>query len=291
MKTVFEHTQSNVLIIPQTLFSMVDVSVIKHHHNSAIFFKNLERNLENVEFYTNTPCFIYIDSGTEVLTNSDNRQVTLEAESSIFIPQGLQLHSDFVKETDALKAYLVFFDDDVIVDFLSKSERTHEPHKSLGEYCLIEKDRMFKAFFQSIHPRINDPAYLKAKLQELLHLIVLRDSSNSVIQILRSKERRPPKQNLEHLLNSLDIIQLTVNDLAHLSGRSVSSFNRDFKDLYQTTPKRWLLDKKLARAKSLLESEEQSVTDIALLVGYENVSNFIKAFKMKYGQTPKQIKG
>ena len=82
---------------------------------------------------------------------------------------------------------------------------------------------------------------------------------------------------------------LTVTDLAALSGRSVTSFNRDFKKTYSTTPKRWLLDQRLEYANTLLEQTDQTVTDIALQIGYENVSHFIKAFKDKYGATPKQF--
>jgi AraC-like DNA-binding protein len=103
-------------------------------------------------------------------------------------------------------------------------------------------------------------------------------------------KRLPPKKNLMRLLDTIDITNLSVSDLAHLSGRSLSSFNRDFKNLHQITAKQWLLEKRLLHAKELLESEKYLVTEVAMMVGYNNISHFIKAYKRKYGLTPKAAK-
>ncbi|MBW3694882.1 AraC family transcriptional regulator [Vibrio sp. T187] len=290
MKTIFEHTQSNVLVIPQALYAMKDVVVLSHHRNSAIMHKNLEQDLVDIEFYTNTPCFIFIENGREVITNSNNDTVTLSAGSSIFLPQGLNLQSDFVKETESLKAYIVFFDDDVISAYLSNVKRPLAFHESKDTYFQLEGGDEFTAYFDSIRADINTPAYLNIKLQELLHLIAWKDPQRILNSLLTTQKRVPPKRNLARLLETLDVLHLTVSDLAHLSGRSLSSFNRDFKESYKMTPKKWLHEKKLFKAKELLLDNELSVTEVAMTMGYDNVSAFIKAFKLKYGVTPKQIK-
>lgn len=290
MKTIFEHTQTNVLVIPQALFAMSDVTVIKQQGNSAIFYKDLDQDLVDVEFYTNTPCFIYIDSGREVITNSDNEVIILKAGSAVFLPQGLNLHSDFVKETDALKAYLVFFDDDVVTDYLAKAKSSTKPSDNTPNLCLLEGQEGFSHFFDSIKVDIKDPAFINLKLQELLYLIAWKDHQGVLYSLLSDRKRVATKRNLARLLEKTDVLQLSVGDLAHLSGRSLSSFNRDFKALYQLSPKKWLQEKRLAFARQLLEEQDVTVTDVALKVGYENVSNFIKAFKERYGLTPKQIK-
>ena len=45
--------------------------------------------------------------------------MNLAARTAIFLPRGLNLHSDYVKVTENLKAYLIFFTDDVLTDFIS----------------------------------------------------------------------------------------------------------------------------------------------------------------------------
>ena len=86
----------------------------------------------------------------------------------------------------------------------------------------------------------------------------------------------------ENYLNNLNI-----HDYAVLTGRSISSFNRDFKRLFGTTPKKWLISKRLNKSHELLNTTKLNVTQIAMEVGYENISHFIEAYKKTYGETPK----
>jgi AraC family transcriptional regulator, exoenzyme S synthesis regulatory protein ExsA len=290
MKTVFEHTRANILVIPQALFAMKDVNVLMRHGEAAIFHKNLERDLVDVEFYTNKPCLIYIESGHEVLTDSDNNITELHPESAIFLPQGLNLHSDYVKRTESLKAYLVFFDEQVTSKYLRKKKMNGSLKKNECRCCLLEdKEGDLANFFGSIRSDIKEPDYMDIKLQELLHLIACIGDSD-IFHGLLSRNIASNKRNLHRLLETHDILHLTVSDMAYLSGRSLSSFNRDFKQIYSIPPQKWLRDKRLSRAKWLLENRDISVTETALEVGYENVSNFIRVFKLKYGKTPKHIK-
>jgi AraC-like DNA-binding protein len=290
MKTVFEHTQSRILVIPQSLYSMKDVKVVCQLRNSAIFYKSLEQDLRNIAFYTNTPCFVYIDSGTEVITSSNHDTVTLTAGSAIFLPQGLNLQSDFVKETRSLKAMLAFFDDEIITEYLTKCKRTSEHNRAHKRFSLLEDRLIFSRFFASLNPDIKKASYLSGKFLELLHLIAFVDTNHSFHSLLLSTKRLPPKKNLTRLLDTVEILHLSVNELAHISGRSLSTFNRDFKATYQMSPKQWLLEHRLSKAKELLESESHSVTDVAMMVGYSNVSHFIKSFKSRYGVTPSTVK-
>ncbi len=290
MQTISEYTQTNILVIPQALFGMKDVAVLRHHGDSAIFYKNLEKDLADVEFYTNNPCFIYVDSGREVITNSDNETMVLCVGSAIFLPQGLNLHSDFVKKTESLSAYLVFFDDDVITEYLSKAKIYPSVRMNKPSFCKVQCGSEFKAFFESICHDVKDPEYLKVKLQELLHLIDWKDNSDTFKSLLATSKRVVSRRNITRLIEKYDVLHFSVSDLAHISGRSLSSFNRDFKAAYNMPPKQWLTEKRLTRAKELLQTKERTVTEVAIQVGYENVSHFIKAFKTKYGITPKQLK-
>lgn len=319
-KTIAEYTRANILVIPQALFGMKDVRVLRHQKNSAIFYKVLEQDLTDVEFYTSVPCFIWIESGLEVITNSRNEDITLQAGSAVFLPQGINLHSDFVRATSALKAWLVFFDDEVIDDYClrarpasspvsrtnvsqSNASQPHvsQPHVSRphvartgehpdADFFVLQQSPVFESFFTSFQSAVDTPEYLRIKLLELLHLIAWQGDADRFYALLTTSARVTPKRNLARLLDRQDVLNLTVNDMARISGRSLSSFNRDFKALYQRSPKQWLQQKRLSYAHQMLTDSECSVTDVALSIGYDNVSNFIRAFKTMYGQTPKQIK-
>ena len=294
MKTVFEYSQKNILVIPQSLYAMSDIEPLLHHGNSGIFYKDLAQDLVDIEFYTNIPCVIYIESGHETITTADNKTHQLPAHTAAFLPQGINLHSDYVKTTENLKAYLVFFTDDIITDFISavKTNEITEPEQT--ELLKIQCDSLVQAYFSSIQllkqQGCNSAALVKIKLLELLHLLNFSDKGTLPAVFQSKKAASYPKRNLTRLLNNSDTLKLNINDLASLSGRSISTFTRDFKVIYGMPPKQWLQNKRLTRANELLTNTELTVTHVAADLGYENVSHFIKSFKDKYKITPKQFK-
>ena len=51
-----------------------------------------------------------------------------------------------------------------------------------------------------------------------------------------------------------------------------------------------LADVRFNQAKKLLQQQQYSIQDIAGLVGYEEATNFIRAFKKMFGETPSQYR-
>lgn len=61
-----------------------------------------------------------------------------------------------------------------------------------------------------------------------------------------------------------------------------------FKKDFNITPKKYQNQIKIDRARYLLK--ENNVTEVAMSLGFENISHFIRLFKEAYGVTPKQYK-
>ena len=55
-------------------------------------------------------------------------------------------------------------------------------------------------------------------------------------------------------------------------------------------PGKWLMEKKLERAKKLLLSDDRAVAHIAFESGFENTAHFSRIFKQKTGCTPLQFR-
>jgi len=294
MKTLAEYCKKNILVIPHALTAMDEVTPLMSNGDLAIFYEYLIDDLVDVEFYTNTPCFVYIESGLEVITTADNKTHELGSNTIIFLPQGYNLHSDFVRSTASLKAYMVFLDDAIISEYLSSRKMLPKIKAEKNELFKVKSSALIRSFFKSIqaihNEGCNSPDLLKVKLLEFLHLVALQDEA----ALNRSLSYKPKtmrlKRNIARLLKDNDILHLSVDDLSHLSGRSLSSFNRDFRAIYNMPPKRWLQEKRLNHAKMLLTNNDLSVTEVASELGYENISHFIKLFKEKYQITPKQFK-
>lgn len=69
-----------------------------------------------------------------------------------------------------------------------------------------------------------------------------------------------------------------------------SYFCKLFHERMGISPMRYLSELKLAYAKKILEATPLSVTEICFACGYTSVSNFLKAFKMKYGVSPSELR-
>lgn len=81
----------------------------------------------------------------------------------------------------------------------------------------------------------------------------------------------------------------SINDWAAKTGISSRTISRHFSDETNMTFAQWRQRASLMVARKRLALGE-SVHDVALAVGYENVSAFIASFKKAYDQTPAQFR-
>jgi transcriptional regulator GlxA family with amidase domain len=78
--------------------------------------------------------------------------------------------------------------------------------------------------------------------------------------------------------------------LAKMARMSPYHFLRSFKATTGVTPHQWLLRARLRNAAELLATTQVPVTDIALGVGFEDLSNFTRTFRAEFGASPRQYR-
>ena len=78
----------------------------------------------------------------------------------------------------------------------------------------------------------------------------------------------------------------SLADLARSAGLSPYHFLRTFKRVTGVTPHQWLLRARLREAARRLSASRESVTDIALDVGFEDLSNFMRSFQRRVRRLP-----
>lgn len=99
----------------------------------------------------------------------------------------------------------------------------------------------------------------------------------------------PGKIDLISFMQRNFMFNMSMSKLGYLTGRSLSTFNRDFKKLFNTTPQKWLTDKRLELAYYQLSEKRKKPTEVYLEVGFEDLSHFSFIFKKKYGISPNQL--
>lgn len=79
----------------------------------------------------------------------------------------------------------------------------------------------------------------------------------------------------------------TLAALARQVGLSESTLKRGFHQVFGATVFGYLRERRMERARALLQSGEATVLEAAALVGYSNPSNFASAFRRQFGVNPK----
>lgn len=156
----------------------------------------------------------------------------------------------------------------------------------------LSPDPLLAGFVQSLSPYLAIPdeerkRFFVLKKKELL-LILLRAFPE--LQHILFDFSDPGKIDLKEFMNHNFRFNVSLERFSYLSGRSLTTFKRDFEKIFNTSPGRWLLEKRLKEAHFLIERKGANPSDVYLEVGFEDLSHFSFAFKKMYGVAPSLIK-
>ena len=223
-------------------------------------------------------------------------QVTVKPHQFILLAAGNCLMSEKIAaENAAYHSILLFFDSKVLSDFFNRHASlvgAQVKQTSQHPFLLLEKDAFLVNFTRSLDYMLSGdkPVYhdlQKVKLEELfLYLAVQYPGQLQQIRNMSyeaSDDLIVQQAVTSHLENNV-----TVEELAFLCNMSLSSFKRRFARIYNNSPNRWLLEKRMERAANMLRQDSRKASEIYYELGYENLSSFIQSFKQIYGVTPKQ---
>ena len=116
-------------------------------------------------------------------------------------------------------------------------------------------------------------------------ITILRTIDKDVDGILANFET-PGKIDLEKFMERHYMFNLPLEKFGYLTGRSLSTFNRDFRRTFNVTPQKWLTKKRLELAHYQITEHAKKPVDIYLEVGFEDLSHFSFAFKKHFGYIP-----
>lgn len=79
---------------------------------------------------------------------------------------------------------------------------------------------------------------------------------------------------------------LSIDDLAREAGLSRYHFSRAFRAATGLTPHRYLLGRRIERAKALLRADDMPIAEVALLTGFSSQSHLTDSFRQHVGVAP-----
>jgi len=233
---------------------------------------------------------LFVQHGTNTVRHGKMEYVVRENEMILLKKATLiEYHKVGDPQIDNLYDSMMFFlKDEFLKDFIKMANiQSLQTEEQARISVKPVKERLLK-FFESIKPYFNEPENIDAGLMKLKMLELLYDISgtdkNWLQQLLQLKQ--PVHTDISNIVEENFTNPVSLSELAYLSGRSLSSFKRDFQSIYQIPPAQWIREKRLLKAKELLHNTALSVTDICYTAGFENVAHFSKLYKDFFGHPP-----
>ena len=121
-----------------------------------------------------------------------------------------------------------------------------------------------------------------------LGLQLVRQASGVVSHGRRGRAGLSPtvEKRVREIIDAQLARGISIDELAREANVSPSHFMRAFKQTVGLAPHRYILVRRLERARRLLEQPEASLSDVALQTGFVDQSHFTRAFKQHFGVTP-----
>ncbi len=150
------------------------------------------------------------------------------------------------------------------------------------------------SYFAGLKNYLDNPQHLtediiQLKTKELISILIQPDQAK-VNKNLFGDLFNTQELNFQEAIQKNLFEDLSVKDLAFITGLSLSSFKRKFSSIYRTSPNKYIISKRLEKAQSLLNTSKLSISEIAYDSGFSDVGYFSKTFKKYFNRTPSEIR-
>lgn len=248
-----------------------------------------ECHKQMVSLKQNTFSFL-MEGSKEVF--ADKTSVSIEKSNFLLMKMGHCLMTEKLPNTkDNYRSILFFFSNKALVDFIQKhSINTLLNHNRASIYS-FEYDNYLKTFVNtlidiSLLKTEIQTKLLEVKFEELMIYLIETKGVNFIFSLISHVDSQ--FQNFIEIIETNKLNKLTIKELSFLCNMSISKFKREFDKHFNDTPSKWFQEKRLEYAAFLLKEKSMRPSDIFEEIGYENLSNFIQAFRVKFGITPKK---
>lgn len=232
--------------------------------------------------------FCFMLKGMKEITNDTDR-FQMNDEQIGLVPAGKMLMSERVTLRQEFESLLLFFSNKYLAEFLAKFnvELTNLPENQ-SPVITFPKDEYLLTFQRSmklLEKNFSKKHFRLAKMEELL-LYLLEKYPKQTKAFIFSSMSKAKHNSLSLVIQSHKFKNLNIEELAFLCNMSLSTFKRRFYDVYQTSPRKYLISEKMEKAKRLLQVQKRP-SEIYFELGYENLSSFSNEFKKHVGMPPR----
>lgn len=259
--------------------------------HAEIVFTCSEAIHHNTEMIADEHSIVRVLSGELKVVQSNRTYVFTAGETHLFPRNRLATLIKSEKDGLPYKAIVVKLTHDVLRAFYKNIKIETALISKTDNIIPLSKSPLLDSFFASMLPYFDLDYRLpqdisKLKIQEAI--TVLR-SINKNIDAVLSDFSEPHKINISEFMERNYMFNMPIEKFGYFTGRSLTTFKRDFKKAFNTTPQKWLTEKRLELAHYQLTEKHRKPIDVFYEVGFENLSHFSYAFKKQFGISPREL--
>ena len=274
----------NTITLPDELAlnSILSIEVYDYESTQEISKQQLLLNKNTFSFLQEGTKEVFFDNSSYAINNS---QFLLMKSGNCLMTEKLSNVEEYYRSV------LLFFSNEDVLKFIRKFELNAPDSKNYYSTYSFSYDVFIKRFVESlldisklskkIQSRI-----LETKFEEIMLYLVEFKGVEFLYSLISNSSNE--HQKFIQTIESNQLNKLTIKELSFISNMSVSTFKREFEKHFRSTPSKWFQEKRLEHAAFLLKNNSKRPSDIFEEIGYETLSNFTQAFKLKFGLTPKQ---
>jgi AraC-like DNA-binding protein len=241
--------------------------------------------------FQNEACFIHLKNG-KTIVSLPTEKLEIDSTESVILNCS-NYFVDFIQKAplETIEVYAVHLYPDLLKEIYKDTIPEFLKHRDAGPYAKkISSQSIINHFIDSLifyfeHTDLVNSELLVLKIKELI-LLLLQSDNSVTIQELLANLFSPRQAKLKDVIHNHLFSNFSVNELANLAGLSISSFKREFQNIYNDTPANYLRTKKIEKAIDLLKQSDYSVSEICFQIGFNDTSNFTKTFKKHTKQSP-----
>ena len=217
---------------------------------------------------------VYVKACTLDIYLPNGEVLQAEPGDLLFLPKGSCYRTVFSNVTAGAPTYL--FNCDLELDGIDFSLSS--------SVALIRTDRMdeLDAIIEKAQTAKDAPFVLKSCFFALLAIWWEESTQPEVISL---KDHTILTPAVEYIAAHTEA-PISIALLAELCHMSQSFFRKKFGEAFGMSPKTYCLQKRLDRAKALLELGELNVSQVSDLLGFSSPSYFSRIFRKKFGAPP-----
>ncbi len=272
------------VILPDELDLKTSMSIAVYDYESTT-------ELSKQQVLLNKNTFTFLQEGSKEVYFNDASHA-IDNSKFLLMKSGNCLMTEKLSNASAYyRSILFFFSNEKVLDLMSKFDfKKPKLNELYSTYC-FDYDMFIRRFVESLLDisKLSKTAQiglLNTKFEEIMLYLIELKGTNFLYSMVNDKSDQ--NQKFLQTIDSNKLNKLTIKELSFLCNMSVSTFKREFEKYFESSPSKWFQDKRLEHAAFLLKKKAKRPSDIFYEIGYENLSNFIQAFKMKFGVTPKQ---